>query len=73
MKRMIWIGLAALAAATGCADDGGDTIRVFAAASLTDAFEELAEAFEAETGTGVDLQFAGSSVLATQIVLQLDP
>lgn len=50
----------------GCTSDDR-ALRVFAAASLADAFEELADDFEAETGTGIALQFAGSSVLATQI------
>lgn len=50
---------------------GGDetvTLNVAAAASLTDAFEEIAEDFEAENdGVEVEFQFAGSSDLATQI------
>lgn len=41
---------------------------MFAAASLTATFTELAESFEAEnTGTTVELNFAGSSDLVTQI------
>lgn len=44
------------------------TLVVAAASSLTEAFEEVAAAFEAETGTPVDLGFAGSSTLAAQIV-----
>ncbi len=60
---------------TGC--DGSATtaretdsvdITVFAAASLTATFTELAEAFEAENpGSNVDLNFAGSSDLVTQL------
>ncbi|MCA9956360.1 MAG: molybdate ABC transporter substrate-binding protein [Anaerolineales bacterium] len=43
-------------------------ITIFAAASLTDAFNELAEAFEAQNeGTQVVLNFAGSSQLAAQL------
>ena len=44
------------------------TITVFAAASLTDAFEEIAEDFEvANPGAEVEFNFAASSALATQI------
>lgn len=44
------------------------TLTVFAAASLTDAFEELGTAFEAQNAdVDVQLSFAGSSTLATQI------
>ncbi|WP_047870818.1 molybdate ABC transporter substrate-binding protein [Nocardiopsis sp. RV163] len=46
----------------------GDRLNVFAAASLTDVFTDLAEEFEAEhPGTEVVLNFAGSSDLALQI------
>ena len=40
---------------------------MFAAASLTDAFGEIAEAYTAETGDEVIVSFAGSSDLAAQI------
>ncbi len=63
----IGIAVAGLIATAACSSGGDDDIRVFAAASLTDAFEELAQVFEDETGQPVALQFAGSSVLATQI------
>lgn len=56
--------------AAGCAGStGGDTLTVFAAASLTDAFTELAEAFE-RTNPDVEVQFsfASSSDLARQVV-----
>ena len=44
-------------------------ITVFAAASLTETFTELAASFEAEhPGTSITLNFAGSSALATQII-----
>ncbi|MCY9784060.1 molybdate ABC transporter substrate-binding protein [Nocardiopsis sp. EMB25] len=44
------------------------TLTVLAAASLTDVFTELAEEFEADNpGVEVELSFAGSSALATQI------
>ena len=45
-----------------------ETLTIFAASSLTEAFTELATAFEAEhPDTDVVLNFAGSSTLATQI------
>lgn len=63
-------------AAAGCGggDDAGDPssaepMLVLAAASLTDAFTEIADAFEAETdGVEIDLSFGASSTLAAQIV-----
>src|SRR5690349_15440702 len=59
----IVIGLAT-AARTGAAD----TLRVFAAASLTDAFRDLASAYErAHPGDIVELSFAGTEVLCAQI------
>ena len=42
-------------------------INVSAAASLTDCFTEIAEKFEEETGCHVNLNFAGSNTLKTQI------
>jgi molybdate transport system substrate-binding protein len=45
------------------------TLTVFAAASLTDAFEEVGSAFEAANpGVSVELSFAGSSALREQIL-----
>lgn len=50
------------------ADTLEGSITVFAAASLTATFTELAEAFEAQhPGTTITLNFSGSSDLATQI------
>jgi molybdate transport system substrate-binding protein len=44
------------------------TLQVFAAASLTEVFDEIAQDFEAANpGTNVEFNFAGSSDLATQI------
>jgi molybdate transport system substrate-binding protein len=63
---------AALALVAACGDDGdpeSSEIVVFAAASLTDAFEEVADAFEdANPGTSVELNFAASSALREQII-----
>jgi molybdate transport system substrate-binding protein len=46
---------------------GDDSVTVFAAASLTDAFTEIAEAFEAEYDIPVTLNFAGSTTLVAQL------
>ncbi len=53
--------------ATGCATES-QTVTVFAASSLTDAFNELATAYEAEyPDVDVLLNFASSSQLAAQL------
>ena len=68
------IGLAAFAlVAAACGDDGDSSstgaITVFATASLTDAFTEIGEVFEAvNPDIRVTLNFAGSSALAAQII-----
>lgn len=77
MRRTVVAVVLALAlAAAGCGADEDDPpsatlegdITVFAAASLTDAFEEAGTAFEEQNpGTGVELNFGPSSGLATQI------
>ncbi|NUL49116.1 molybdate ABC transporter substrate-binding protein [Cellulosimicrobium funkei] len=60
---------AAALALTACGTSEDTTLTVFAAASLGDAFEELADGFEAEH-PGVEVQYnvAGSSSLAEQIL-----
>jgi molybdate transport system substrate-binding protein len=66
----------ALAALSACGNGGDDTdtgsdpatLTVFAAASLTEAFTEIGDQFEAEhDGVTVEFNFAGSSDLAAQI------
>ena len=53
---------------TGCGGTSdAESITVFAAASLSAPFAELAERFEAENGVEVKLSFAGSSDLVAQI------
>ena len=57
-----------LIALAGCAPAQRETVTVFAAASLTGSFEEIADAFEAENpNVDVVFSFGGSSGLATQI------
>ena len=56
-----------VAACTGSTDD--DTLTVFAAASLTDAFTELGETFEQiDPDVEVEFSFASSSDLARQVI-----
>jgi len=59
----------ALLLAVACAPvSRGETLRVSAAASLTESFREIARIFErAHPGDSVELNFAGSQVLRTQI------
>ncbi len=57
-------------ALSGCGsdDEGATTLRVYAAASLTSTFEEIAEQFESEhDGVEVELSLGGSSDLVAQI------
>jgi molybdate transport system substrate-binding protein len=61
---------ALLLAACGGDNSGGQSpaeIKVFAAASLTAAFNELGRRYTAAEGTKVTFNFAGSQALATQI------
>lgn len=73
MKHLgIALALALLLTACGNDSDGGGsgdtTLTVYAASSLTAAFGEIAEEFEAEhEGVDVKLDFGGSSDLVTQI------
>ncbi|MYK26134.1 MAG: molybdate ABC transporter substrate-binding protein [Dehalococcoidia bacterium] len=71
--RVVAAGALAVAAlglgACGDGEEPSETITVFAAASLTEAFDELAAAFEEEhPGITVRLSFAGSATLRTQIL-----
>ncbi|WP_340540193.1 molybdate ABC transporter substrate-binding protein [Nocardioides sp. GXZ039] len=72
LSRGVLAALIIVPALAGCggAGDGQDdiTIRVYAAASLTETFEKIADEFEAEhDGVDVTLNFAGSSDLVTSI------
>ena len=71
--RERWIAIMSLALVTlACGGPSGQSrepVLVFAAASLTEAFENLADPFEAaQPGMSVELNFGGSSSLAQQIL-----
>jgi molybdate transport system substrate-binding protein len=60
--------LAVLAACSRGEDRAADTVAVYAAASLTNAFAEIASSFETEhDGVAVNLNLAGSQQLAQQL------
>jgi len=76
MKRLLCLVLLFVPVAAGCSPEMGSTpassetrtLHVFAAASLTDAFTEIGESFEAtHPGLTVTFNFAGSHALRTQI------
>lgn len=70
MARHLLAVLAGASVLASCGAGDAASIRVLAASSLTDAFDALAQEFEqtgAGTDTGVELVFAGSSALATQL------
>ncbi|MCB8959983.1 MAG: molybdate ABC transporter substrate-binding protein [Ardenticatenales bacterium] len=72
--KLRWLALLLLLCLAGCSGGSTETgnsheIVVFAASSLTDAFDELADAFMAQhEGVDVVLNYAGSSQLAAQLV-----
>ena len=75
MKKLLAAAL--ILTLSGCAasestersDAFSGTVTVFAAASLADSFQEIADAFSAEhPGVDIVLSFGGSSGLATQII-----
>jgi len=62
----VWLALGIIAC--GGPADSRETLSVFAASSLTDAFDDLAGAFEqANPGIHVRMSFAGSQTLSLQI------
>jgi molybdate transport system substrate-binding protein len=76
VRRLVALALLAATAACGPSDGGGEeppeaaptTVRVLAAASLTEAFGAVADAFEeADDGVEVELSFGGSPALVTQL------
>ena len=70
MRRLGFGVLAGVLAwvSAGCGGDDETIVTVYAAASLSEAFEDLAEEYEAANpGVDVKLSFAGSARLAAQI------
>ncbi|PXY30987.1 molybdate ABC transporter substrate-binding protein [Prauserella muralis] len=71
MKKVLALALAAVLTASACGTSSGEgerTLRVFAAASLTEVFGALEQRFEDDhPGVDVQLNLAGSSRLAQQI------
>lgn len=70
MKRtgLLLLVLALLVSACSAKAPRTRTLTVFAAASLTDAFSEIGDAFEsANPGVSITLNFAGSQALRTQV------
>lgn len=63
--RGLVLGLVALG--LGCRSGAEGPLQIYAASSLTEAFDALAERVEARTAVPVDLTFAGSQVLRHQI------
>ncbi len=64
MKRLILAGVLIWGAAMARADE----ITVFAASSLKTAFDQIAQAWQAQSGVGVVLVYDGSAKLANQIL-----
>lgn len=61
-------GLAVAACGGQSGNSGEEVVRVFAAASLTEAFTQIGSSFEkAHPGARVDITFAGSSALGRQV------
>ena len=61
---------AVLALLAACGGGGGESITVYAAASLAEAFDEMAQEFELKTpGVSVKLNLAGSQRLRSQLEL----
>ncbi|WP_112269589.1 molybdate ABC transporter substrate-binding protein [Lentzea terrae] len=68
MRRVLALVLVLAGCGTTQPSTSGGEITVFAAASLTESFQQLGEEFEAANpGTKVSFNFAGSSALAQQL------
>ena len=66
----LFIACFCLSLITGCQqkpEPTSESLLVFAAASLRDVMEEIADVYQQQTGTTVIFNFAGSNVLARQI------
>jgi molybdate transport system substrate-binding protein len=66
MRRVLTL-LSVLALASCQKEPAGTSLTVFCAAGLKQPVEQIAAAFEKETGTAVQLQFGGTSTLLTQL------
>ena len=66
LTAALLLALALLAIPTRAVTPEGE-LNVYAAASLTDALKEIANAYEADSGRHLVFNFAGSNVLALQI------
>ena len=66
-RKIRALACAALAFFASLSAANADALTVFAASSLKESLEEIAQNFEAETGHQITLSFAGSSALARQI------
>ena len=65
--------LVVISLTVACGGDSGAALRVLAASSLTEAFEEVAQAFEAENpGVKVSLDFGGSQRLRSRLEFGAD-
>ena len=68
MRRLAALAALVALSAASCGGGSNETVTVFAASSLTDAFGDLAEEFERDRpGVEVRLVFGGSSSLALQL------
>lgn len=68
MARAAALLAAAAVVLAGCGDGGGGrSVTVLAAASLTEAFGDIAADFTAATGADVDVSFGASSTLVDQV------
>ena len=65
--RLVAPALVAALTMAGCAGGASDQLTVYAAASLRDAFEDLADAYTEKTGISLVLSFDASSALRAQI------
>jgi molybdate transport system substrate-binding protein len=65
---VVWVALALPAIGASADPQAGNTLQVFAAASLREAFTEIGKRFESENHVVVRFNFAGADMLANQIV-----
>lgn len=67
IARLVLLAVFVIAPIAGAAEREAEALTVFAAASLTDSLQRVADAYTQATGVPVKLAFASSSVLAKQI------